>query len=158
MLRLAIQPPQQASPGAPLYPPLAARLSSDTSIFSELSQIWAVATLIHYSGEVLHDQLGGRVADSAHPLPDGGHGTSSSTSSSSDRDRAYFYFPDLVIHEPGRYRVRVSLMQMDYSPDGSTEGVVRVLESVDSRSITVEDGAVNHSRPSKYTSKRTLKC
>jgi hypothetical protein len=158
MLRLAIQPPQQVSPGVPLFPPLAARLSSETSIFSELSQTWAVATLIHYSGEVLHGQLGGRVADSAHPLPEGGDAASSSTSSSSDRDRAYFYFPDLVIHEPGRYRVRVSLMQMEYSPDGSAEGVVRVLESVDSRSITVEDGAVNHSRPSKYIRKRTPQC
>jgi len=110
-----------------------------------------VATLIHYSGEVLYDQLGGTIADSAHPLPEVGQGTGSSSSAalSPEIDRAYFYFPDLVIHEPGRYRVRVSLMQMDYSPDGSPEGAVKVLESVDSRSIIVEDGVVNRSRPSK---------
>jgi hypothetical protein len=152
MLRLAIQPPQQSSPGVPLYPPLAARLSSETCIFSELSQTWAITTLIHYSGEVLYDRLGGKIADSAHPLPGIGGGTSSMSGASaenSERDRAYFYFPDLVIHEPGRYRVRVSLMQMDYSHDGSPEGVVKVLESIDSRSITVEDGAVNRSRLSK---------
>jgi hypothetical protein len=147
MLRLAVQPPPHANPGVPLYPPLAARLSSETSVFSELSQTWAVATLIHYSGEVLHDQLGGKVADSAHPLPESGLGTNNSNV---DKDRAYFYFPGLVISEPGRYRVRVSLMRMDYSSDGPTEGVVRVLETVDSRSITVDDGAISHSRPGKW--------
>jgi hypothetical protein len=146
MLRLAVQPPPHAHPNEPLYPPVVARLSSETPIFSELSQTWAVATLVHYSGEVLHDQLGGRVVDSAHPLPEGGLGTNGA---SSERDRAYFYFSGLVIREPGRYRVRVSLMQMDYSPDGSTEGTVRVLETVDSRSITVDDGALTHSRPSE---------
>ena len=144
MLRVAVQPPPHAHPNQPLYPPLVARLSSETTIFSELSQIWAVATLVHYSGEVLHDQLGGRVVDSAHPLPEGG-----TNSTSPEIDRAYFYFSDLVISEPGRYRVRVSLMQMDYSPDGSTESTVRVLETADSRSIIVDDGALTHSRPSK---------
>ena len=150
MLRLAVQPSQHANPNVPLFPPLVARLSSETSIFSELSQTWAVATLIRYSGEVVHDKLGGRVADSAHPLPEGGL---SSNGTGSRRDRAYFYFPGLVINEPGRYYIRVSLMRMDNSPDGSTEGVVRVLESVDSRSITVDDDAVNHSRPSKHMRK-----
>jgi hypothetical protein len=147
MLRIAVQPPPHANPNAPFYPPLVAHLSSDTSIFAELSQTWAVATLIHYSGEVLHDQLGGKVADSAHPLPEGGPGPSNA---GPERERAYFYFPGLAINEPGRYRIRVSLMQMDYPPDGLTEGVVRVLETVDSRSITVDDGAINHSRPSKW--------
>jgi len=151
MLGLAVQPPPQARPGVVLYPPLAARLSSDTSIFQQLSHIWAVATLLHYSGEVLDDQLGGKVADSAHPLPESVHTSSSSASStSSQKDRAYFYFPDLVIHEPGRYRVRVSLMQMDYSCDDYPEGVVRVCEYVDSRSITVEERAPSSSRPSKW--------
>lgn len=147
MLKLAIQPPPHANPGVPLYPPLAARLSSETSIFTELSQTWAVATLIDYvSGEILHDQLGGKVADSAHPLPESGLGTNGS---SRERDRAYFYFPDLAIGEPGRYRIRLSLMQMERSPDGSTEDVVRVLETINSRSINVNYGATSRSRPSK---------
>jgi hypothetical protein len=146
MLRLAVQPPPHANPGVPLYPPLVARLSSERSIYAELSQIWAAVTLIHYSGDVSHDQLGGSVADSAHPLPEGGPGTNDARG---ERDRAYFYFPGLVINEPGRYRIRVSLMRMDYPPDGLTEGVVRVLETADSRSIAVDDGNVNYSRPSK---------
>ncbi len=148
MLGLAVQPPSRTRPGVALYPPLAARISSETSAYEELSQTWAVATLLHTSGEILDDQLGGRVADSAHPLPESTH-TSSSSSSSAKKDRAYFYFPDLVINEPGRYRVRVSLMQMDYSCDEAPEGVVRVREYVDSRSITVEERSDISSRPSE---------
>ncbi|KAE8447909.1 hypothetical protein EG329_009981 [Mollisiaceae sp. DMI_Dod_QoI] len=147
MLGFAVQPPQQARAGVALYPPIAARLRSETSIFEELSQIWAVATLVHHTGEVLYDQLGGRVADSAHPLPES---SSSSSSSSSEKDRAYFYFPDLVIPEPGRYRVRVSLMQMDYSNEAAPEGVVVVREYVDSRSIVVEDTPTRAARPSHH--------
>lgn len=147
MLGLAVQPPPQARAGVALYPPIAARLSSETSIFEELSQIWAVATLVHYTGEVLYDQLGGRVADSAHPLSESSHGSSSS---SSERNRAYFYFPDLVVPEPGRYCIRVSLMQMDYSSDDSPEGVVVVREYVDSRWIDVGDRETSTTRPSEF--------
>jgi len=145
MLGLAVQPPPQTRPGIALYPPVAARISSETSVYEELSYTWAVATLIRTSGEILDDQLGGRVADSAHPLPESTH--SSSSSGNAQTDRAYFYFPDLVIHEPGRYRVRVSLMQMDYSCDEAPEGIARVREYVDSRSITVEERSDTSSRP-----------
>jgi hypothetical protein len=130
-----------------LYPPVACRLSSETNIFEELSQFWAAATLIDYSGEVLYDQLGGKVADSAHPLPETTH--SSSSGSNGRRDRAYFFFPDLVINEPGRYRIRISLMQMDSSGDSSSEGTVVVREYVDSHSIIVQNGPANPSRPSE---------
>ncbi|KAF4630871.1 hypothetical protein G7Y89_g7267 [Cudoniella acicularis] len=123
MLGLAIQPPPRARPGVALYPPPAARLSSDTNIFEGLARVWAVATLIQRdSGETLYGQLSGRVADSAHPLTENG---SSGSSSSGSIDRAYFYFPDLVIHEPGRYRIRISLMEMDYSCDSAPDGIVR---------------------------------
>lgn len=144
MLDLAIQPPAQARPGVALYPPLTARLSSDSSIFDEeLSQVWAALTLVHSSGEVLYQQLSGKVADSAHPLPEAGG------SSSSARERAYFYFPDLVIHHPGEYCIRITLMQMDYSCDTAPDGVVTVREYVDSRMISIDNNAPNRSRPSK---------
>jgi hypothetical protein len=145
MLELAVQPPTQTKPGVALYPPIVARLTSDASMFEELSQIWAVASLITPSGEVLYEQLGGKVADSAHPIADSAH----SNGQGGARDRAYFYFPDLVIHEPGRYRVRVTLMRMSHSYETSPEGDVRFDEYVDSRSIAVEEGGSNYSRPSE---------
>ncbi|KAH8672083.1 hypothetical protein BGZ60DRAFT_430505 [Tricladium varicosporioides] len=145
MFGLAIQPPARVRPGEALYPPPAARLSTVSNNFGQLSQIWAVATLIKRdSGETLYNQLGGRLADSAHPLPEGMHSSGSSTS----KDRAYFYFPDLVINEPGRYRIRISLMEMDYSCGGSSShGAVKVAEYVDSHSIIVEEGATSRARP-----------
>lgn len=154
MFGFAIQPPTQTRPGIPLYPPVAARLSSETSVFDELSQTWAVATLVHkQSGEVLYDGLCGRVADSAHPLPEQTNerssGSRSSSTSRNERDRAYFYFPDLVINEPGSYRIRVSLMRMDVAEDASSSGVVYVRETIDSRSIIVKENPSQDSRPSK---------
>jgi hypothetical protein len=46
----------------------------------------------------------------------------------------------------------VSLMQMDYSCDTSPDGIVRVCEYIDSRSIVVEDRPASSGRPSKITS------
>lgn len=139
MLSLAIQPLSRQKPGVALSMPVAARLATDYNIFEQLAHIWVIATLIHKdSGETLYDQLGGRVADSAHLLPDNG-----------STDWAYFYFPDLVIHEPGRYCIRITLMRMDYSQASSPDGVVTVCEYVDTHSITVENGASTRVRPSK---------
>ena len=144
MFALAVQPPAQTKPGVTLYPPIVARLSSDTNIFEELSQIWAVASLISPSGEVLHEKLEGKVADSAHPMADSGLGSAQG----GVKDRAYFYFPDLVIQTPGRYRVRVILMRMSYSLESSPEGDVRYDEYVDTHSILVDEGVSSQSRPS----------
>lgn len=145
MFALAVQPPAQTKSGATLYPPIVARLSSDTNIFEELSQIWAVVSLISLSGEVLHETLEGKVADSAHPMAESGHGSAPGGM----KDRAYFYFPDLVIRTPGRYRVRVTLMRMSYSSESSPEGDVRYDEYIDTHSILVDEGVSNQSRPSE---------
>ena len=145
MLGLAVQPPAQARPRFTLYPPIVARLSSETSIYGELSQIWAVATLIGPSGEVLPQHLGGKFTDSAHPIDEGTH----SSAQGAMKDRAYFYFPNLVIYAPGRYRVRITLMRKISSYETSPEGDVRHDEYVDSHSIVVEEGLPNQSRPSE---------
>ena len=145
MLGLAVQPPSRIRPGTALYPPIAARLSSETSVFEELSQKWAVATLIRSSGEVVHNKLSGKIADSAHPLPENG----ATSGAVQWFDRAYFYFPDLKIEEPGRYKIRISLMQMDYSTETSPQGTAVVCEEVDSRSIVVDDRAPSPTSPRK---------
>jgi hypothetical protein len=181
MLEIAVQPPTQARPGVPLFPPVAARLNSETSIYEELSQMWTVATLIYRDGEVANEQLGGQTADSAHPMPavpiasGSSHGSSSrgsrnshgssfptsgngrgstsrgngngSRSATSNKERAYFYFPDLVIQQPGRYRIRITLMKMHYTNE-YPDGIASVEEYVDSHSILVEEGASRHARPS----------
>jgi hypothetical protein len=170
MLEIAVQPPTQARPGVPLFPPVAARLNSETSIYEELSQMWTVATLIYRDGEVANEQLGGQTADSAHPMPavpiasGSSHGSSSrgsrnshgsssrgngngSRSATSNKERAYFYFPDLVIQQPGRYRIRITLMKMHYTNE-YPDGIASVEEYADSHSVLVEEGASRHARPS----------
>ena len=99
MLSIVVQPPAQARPGVPLYPPVAARIRSERSIFEELSQIWAAATLIDYSGEALDGQLSGEIADSTHLFPE----ATARSSTSNNKDRAYIYFPDLTTVKP-RYK------------------------------------------------------
>jgi hypothetical protein len=136
--------------------------------------MWTVATLIYRDGEVANEQLGGQTADSAHPMPavpiasGSSHGSSSrasvptsgngrgstsrgngngSRSATSNKERAYFYFPDLVIQQPGRYRIRITLMKMHYTNE-YPDGIASVEEYADSHSVLVEEGASRHARPS----------
>jgi len=145
MLDLSVQPPAQTRPGVVLFPPVAARLSSQASLYDELSQIYAYASLVHENGEPLDDQLSGKAVDSAHPMPGSGRHSSSSRNA---RDQAYFYFPDLVIHYPGRYRIRITLMRMEYSYE-SSETCSVVQDYVDSRSIIVDEQVSDYTRPSE---------
>ena len=144
MLSIAVQPPARARPGAILYPPLVVRLSSEHDLYEHLAGYWTCISLIHYAtSEVIYDQMNGKVADSAHPI--------AQTRSRGVRDQAYFFFPDLTIHGTGRYRLRISLMRMDYSPESGPDGAVICDEQMDTRSITVEETGPNYSRPSEYS-------
>ncbi|KAL3418022.1 hypothetical protein PVAG01_11032 [Phlyctema vagabunda] len=145
MLGVVVQPPGQCRAGTAIYPPVVATLRSRDDIYDRLSRTWAVATLVHYSGDVLEDQLDGRVSDSAHPMPEraSSHSSSSSSSSSrrsrshrsSEREQAYFCFPDLAIHYPGKYRIRVTVMRME--DPSSPDSPVVFEDAVDSHTITV---------------------
>jgi len=148
MLDVTVQPPAQTRPGTTLYPPVAAKLSSETGMYDELSQMWAVATLVNEDGEAVTEQPGGKTSDSAHPL-DTNSTSHSSGRHSTNRDQAYFYFPDLVIYTPGRYRIRVTLMRLHYSHE-HPDGYAIAEDYVDSHSIVVDDGASNNARPSKF--------
>lgn len=48
-----------------------APLSSSSGLSEKLSKVWAVATLVSPVGEVIDEQLGGRIADSAYPVGEG---------------------------------------------------------------------------------------
>jgi len=150
MLDLSVQPPAQTRPGVALFPPVAARLSGQASMYNELSLIYAYVSLVHENGEPLPDQLSGKVADAAHPMP----GMSGSGRHASNghhvRDQAYFYFPDLVIHYPGLYRIRVTLMRMDYPYNSSNSGSI-VEDYIESRSIVVDEGVSHYTRPSELS-------
>lgn len=146
MLNISIQPPAKAQLGAAMYPPVAIRLTSTTSMYDELSHIWALATLVGQNGQSPDVQLLGKTADSAHPM----NQNTRSADRDTLRDQAYFYFPDLKINTPGQYRVRVTLMRMSYSYDSLQGEAVAVAEDyIDTRSIIVEEGGQYPAKPSE---------
>ena len=114
-LSLSAQPPGRARPGVALEPPVVARL---TSTLADITQVWAVATLLSQTGEVLLDKLEGKIAEFAHP------------------DTVEFRFTHLVINDPGEYRIKIMLMQMDFSC-----GFANICESIESDSFLIDAAA-----------------
>ncbi len=91
-----------------------------TCTFADPPQVWAVATLLSHTGEVLLDKLEGKIAEFAHP------------------DTVEFRFTQLVINDPGKYRIRITLMQMDFSNWSHPDGVANVCECIESDGILVD--------------------
>jgi hypothetical protein len=137
-LEIAVQPPSKARLGATLDPPLAVMMRSTRVVngySSDLSQVWAFATLIDDYGKVVNDQLTGTLAESAHTL------------SSDDDSTDYFLFDNLCINRVGSFRIRVTLMRMDSgSLDAASE------QQVESDAIMVQDQEVEQQLPSIATS------
>ena len=136
-LQIAVQPPSMARLGATLDPPLAVTVRSTAvanGYSSDLSRVWAFATLIDDYGEVVNDQLTGTLAESAH------------TSSSGDSSTSYFLFDNLCIESVGSFRIRVTLMRMDNSSSGAAS-----VQQIESHTIVVEDQEVERQLASMAT-------
>jgi hypothetical protein len=84
------------------------------------------------------------VTDCAHPIAE-----NLNTLAKGEKDKAYFYFLGLIISEPGRYRIRITLIRISHSSETSPEGEVRFDVYLDSHSILVVEEASNPSRLSK---------
>ncbi|KFY32173.1 hypothetical protein V493_00448 [Pseudogymnoascus sp. VKM F-4281 (FW-2241)] len=119
-LSLSTQPPGRTRPGLALEPPIVAQL---TCTFADLPQVWAVASLLSHIGEVLLDKLEGKFVECAHP------------------DTGEFRFSQLAINDPGKYRIRITLMQMDFSNGSHPDGVANVCEYIESDRILVDAGS-----------------
>jgi hypothetical protein len=127
-LQIAVQTSSITRLGTVLSPPLAVIMRSTTTVngySSELSRVWAFATLIDEYGEVVNDQLTGTLADSVHILPRG------------DDSEFYFLFGNLSIESTGTFRIRVTLMRMDTGSSGAAS-----LQQIESNTIVVVDHAV----------------
>lgn len=136
-MELQSAPPRRARIGVKLYPPIAVSLSSESDTYDELSHIWASVSLVnsHTGLPEEYVTLRGNKVDSAHPFTHNTpSGSSSSSTSGSGNERAYFYFHDLEIPQLGRYRIRVSLMKIDYT-NNPEYGENVVLDYIDSEPI-----------------------
>jgi hypothetical protein len=166
LLEISTQPAPIVAPGVRL-PGFTADISTHVDVFEDLTRLWVIASLVDRDGktddavsdESLSKRLSGTRVDSAHPIPENVYGCSTLPGPDYTgawynfpdpnpiRKRAYFHFHDLVIKQPGHYRIRVTLFQVDYSSSASApEGEVIVRDSVDSSVISVEEN-----EPSKQT-------
>lgn len=137
-MQIMSQPERASRPAVLLYPPLAVRLrlrepcADDRHALRDFSQVWAFVSLADADGvETLapprEGLLTGRLTDSAHPLSRprptvSGRGAPSEPGSSATEDApdSFVMFPDLTIREPGQYRLRVTLFNMQ-TPAGPTQ-------------------------------------
>ncbi|MCJ1404535.1 hypothetical protein MMC11_007761 [Xylographa trunciseda] len=139
-MRIVIEPPYQARPGDVLTPPLVMSLENETGPnLSEQEPVdptlfWAVVSVVSEDDMTLlapprTDLLMGTIADSVHPLTPPDH----------EGQIGFVAFPNLIIREPGRYRLRISLIKMNAIGEMSTpsyEGGTAI-QSLSSRVINV---------------------
>ena len=118
-MEMVIRPLSAIKPGVTMHPPVVVALKAQTSrgerdgIYRELgdvSGIWAFVSLVTEDGNQSlapprTDLLLGRIVDSIHPAFD--------NTNSEGPTVGYAIFPDLAIAEPGRYCLRISLIDMD---------------------------------------------
>ncbi|KIV93005.1 hypothetical protein, variant 3 [Exophiala mesophila] len=151
-MELAIGPPSRMTAGLPLQHPLVVTFSSankdkegnaEALRLQDLTGVWAFVSLTNPDMEQnlappRIDLLRGQTADSIHPIQQRQEGD--------DTPVAYATFAGLIITEPGKYRLRINLIDMNaplLEDQGSGAGkVLRVLHSptVD----VVEDGQRQH--------------
>ncbi|KAI9887152.1 MAG: hypothetical protein M1823_001059 [Watsoniomyces obsoletus] len=130
-MEIMSQPPAESGRSAILYPPLTVRLRSQNfdhntsvALAGDLSQLWAVVSLMNEHGtESLapprQDLLVGTVTASPRPLA-----RSDPSDLDENESESFVMFSDLAIRESGRYRLRVTLIQMQSSgpPGGPLSG------------------------------------
>ena len=143
-MKIVVEPPNRARPGHVLCPPLVMSLEQGTGHGSgtvppcDPSLLWAVVSVVSEDDTTplappRPDLLLGTPVDSVHSLMPNSHA----------REVGFVSFPDLAIREPGRYRLRISLICM--YPTGATDSTAfegcTNLQSMSSRVITVDPAA-----------------
>lgn len=154
-MRIIGHPAPEAGRNEVLHPPLTVRLRQGAGHEGmDMSQIWATVSLMDESGTTAlapprQDLLRGRVVDSprsymgpASFVEDEGVVSGSIAPEDTTESESYVTFSDLAILEPGRYRIRVTLLRMQgeaspgataSSPGGSS------IQHILSRVIEVRD-------------------
>ena len=113
-MRIVIQPPHQARPGDVLTPPIVMSLENQSGSHSAEQEsidptlLWAVVSVVSEDdltpiSPPRSDLLIGTIADSIHPLTPPDH----------EGQIGFVAFSNLIIREPGRYRLRISLIKMN---------------------------------------------
>lgn len=120
--------PKLSCAGIHLTPPIVAYTSRD------LSNVWAVATLLSSSGAIPPSQLKGTVFASAK--------------------EGCFCFPKLIVDDPGEYSIRVTLLEMKlpnepFSDEACLEGSADVYGFADSDIFVVKEATSAPDAPTR---------
>ncbi|KAK5317900.1 hypothetical protein LTR93_008541 [Exophiala xenobiotica] len=148
-MELAVAPPPKIAAGVILEIPIVVTFSAATSpedgkqenqdgkepiVLGDLSGVWAFVSLTTPDMEQSlapprTDLLRGRTADSIHPINEEQDGERPTL--------AYATFSDIVISEPGQYRLKVNIIDMNSAFLGESEGAPTVLPCLHSQVFDV---------------------
>ncbi|KAI9770954.1 MAG: hypothetical protein M1840_002658 [Geoglossum simile] len=132
-MSIVVQPPLEAQPNVKLFPPFTLRLrirdkSTGEAIPAgeQLSRIWGIVSPVDKDNRNAFSSpsafvSNGRLCDSPHPLHDGDISS-------------FLTFQDVAFREPGKYRIRATLMKME------GDAALNWLQ-LESRPIHIRDGA-----------------
>ncbi|KIX09625.1 uncharacterized protein Z518_00706 [Rhinocladiella mackenziei CBS 650.93] len=150
-MELAIAPPSRVAAGVAFHTPLVVTFSSpkpttdgkeenrETVVLPDMSGVWAFVSLTtpdmqQSLAPPRADLLRGKTADSIHPIHQEQEGERSTI--------AYATFPGLKITQPGQYRIKVNIIDMNASPtENAGEGAGLVLPSLHSQIFDVVEGS-----------------
>jgi hypothetical protein len=150
-----LQPPATARAGSRLGGTIVVRLRTTNSnpddAMADSHNLFAVAMLVPGSNSsalsdptVLDTFLAGRRYDSVRPFSDDeADGTIASMEMDDPRGVGYMLFPELIIRQPGTYRIRIALWRAADPPSASAGGRA-CLQVVDSNPITVQRPPANN--------------
>ena len=146
-MHIIIQPPIESRPGNTLTPPLIISLRrkegsrTEERLIADIHSYWAFVSAVSEDGLVAlappsNSLLSGTLADSVHEA----------RLTEAEEDVGHVAFQNLAINQAGRFRLRISLLQMPGSQDGPSRGgwgqaSVRNIASVLSHVIHVENSA-----------------
>lgn len=145
-----VQPPHTARVGHAIPGSIIVRLRTTNTdpdyAVAESSSLMAVAALIPGNSNapsdprVLHTLLAGQRVDTIHPFADDeADGSIASMDMAGPQGVGYMRFPELVVHQAGTYRIRITLLR---TADGSA------VQVVDSNPIVIQNGG--HSASKSY--------
>jgi len=151
---IVVQPPRSARAGQPLPGSIVVRLRTTNAdpedAAADFLNLYAVATLIPGNSaapadpSVLNTLLAGRRFDSIHSFADDeADGSIASMDMADPNGVGYFRFPDLIVRQPGTYRIRITLVRAANSATdtaASSASNSSFLYAVDSNLIVVMAG------------------
>lgn len=138
IMNVIVEPPSEIRPGDLLHPPIVIKLENrsgrlvNNEIDIEDGSLWAQASVVSEDGMVAlappqPNLISGTLVDSIRPA----------TPKDESQELGYLTFPDLAIHQTGKFRIRISLIKMPATDEPEAIN----LQSIVTRIIKVDSDA-----------------